>query len=127
MTNARRRALPAVARWLPVALWMGVIFRLSAIPGSSLPGRFSALGHFAVYAVLGTLLFLALRPGRRADEALVLAVFLAALYGIADEYHQSFVPMRTPDVADWGVDTLGSFVGAAVTARLVRMVRARWG
>lgn len=127
MTQTRNRAILAVARWLPAAVWMGVIFRLSAIPGSSVPGRFSSLGHFAAYAVLGALLFLALQPHRRADEALVLAVFLAALWGITDEYHQSFVPMRTPDVADWGVDTLGAFVGAAAGARLVRAIRARRG
>ena len=106
---------------------MGVIFRVSAIPGSDLPGRFSSLGHLGVYAVLGALTFVALQPNRRADEAVILAVFLAALYGITDEYHQSFVPMRTPDVADWGVDTLGAFVGALAAMSLARVVRARKG
>lgn len=115
MTRSRPRTLRALAHWLPVAAWMALIFRLSEIPGSQVPGRFSALGHFAVYAVLGALLTLALRENRTPGQTIVLAVFIAALYGVTDELHQSFVPMRTPDVADWGVDTLGAFAGAALS------------
>ena len=105
---------------------MGVIFRLSAIPGSNLPSRFGSLGHFLVYAVLGALIALALAPHRDTAQTITLAVFVAALYAVSDEYHQSFVPMRTPDVADWGVDTVGAFVGASVAlwARR-RVVRTR--
>jgi VanZ family protein len=107
-------------RWTPAVAWMAVIFRLSAIPGSNLPGRFSSLGHFVVYAVLGMLLVFALQPRRQPAQVIVIAVFIATIYGVSDEFHQSFVPMRTPDVADWGVDTLGAFAGAAVATLLVR-------
>lgn len=100
-----------VVRWVPAAAWAGVIFWFSALPGSSVPGRFSTLGHFAVYAVFGALLVFAL--GKHDARAFLTAVLIASLYGISDEFHQSFVPARTPDAVDWGVDTAGAFVGAA--------------
>jgi len=112
----------AALRWIPAIVWMGVIFRLSAIPGSDLPSRFGSLGHFVVYAIFGALLVIALARGRDSAQAITLAVFIAALYAVSDEYHQSFVPMRTPDVADWGVDTVGAFVGAALALWAIRRV-----
>ena len=104
---------------------MAVIFVLSATPGSQLPGRFSTLAHFLTYAVLGGLLVLALGTREPYGRSVAVAVILASLYGITDEFHQSFVPMRTPDVADWGMDTLGAFVGAWATASLAVKVGRR--
>jgi VanZ family protein len=37
---------------------------------------------------------------------------LASAYGITDELHQAFVPLRMPDPMDWLVDTVGAAVGA---------------
>jgi VanZ family protein len=40
--------------------------------------------------------------------------------------HQSFVPGRTPDITDWGIDTLGAAAGALAMAfggRKLRPVR----
>jgi len=91
---------------------MSIIFRLSALPGSEVPGRFGSLGHFLGYAMLGFLSFMALRDGRAPWTAFAIAVLLCSVYGITDEFHQSFVPGRSPDIVDWGVDTLGSAVGA---------------
>lgn len=98
--------------------WMALIFRLSEVPGSDVPGRFGAFGHFVLYAVLGALYVLAMPRSARPATAVLLAVALASLYGITDEYHQSFTPGRMPDVIDWVVDT----VGAATGVGLVRAV-----
>lgn len=108
------------ARWAPAVAWAGVIFWFSSIPGSSMPGRFSTLGHFGVFAILGALLMLAL--DRYDARAVLVATVLASLYAVSDEFHQSFVPMRTPDVLDWLVDTIGALSGAAA-AVAVRRVR----
>lgn len=104
------------ARWLAALAalaWMGLIFALSSLPGSSVPGRFGSLGHFVLYAVLGALYAVALPVTEPRWRALVLAVVLASAYGITDEFHQHFVPGRMPDVMDWAVDTAGA--AAAVT------------
>lgn len=113
MNNPAKTHIPRWAWWTMTAAWMAIIFRLSALPGSQVPGRFGSLGHFLGYLVLGLLSFMALRADNPAGAAFALAVLLCSAYGVSDEFHQSFVPGRTPDIVDWGVDTLGAAVGAA--------------
>lgn len=96
-------------------VWMGVIFAFSSLPGSSLPaGGYGGFGHFGGYLVLGVLNFVALDGPRRGWRAAALAVLLASIYGVTDEFHQSFVPGRTPDPADWVTDTAGAMTGALI-------------
>lgn len=68
--------------------------------------------HFAVFGLLGTLLC-RLGQGWRAAAWALLAV---SAFGAADEYHQSFVPGRSPEVADWIADTLGATVAVTFYA-----------
>ncbi len=84
---------------------------MSALPGSNVPGRFGTLAHFVEYAIFAALLYLALRVDMSRTRAAVLALLIASAYAVTDEFHQSFVPMRTPDPADWAVDTLGALAG----------------
>lgn len=105
--------------------WMGVIFALSSMQGSSLPGRFSSAGHFGVYAVLGALYLWALPHSKRGWPTAAAAVALASLYGITDEFHQSFVPGRTPDLIDWLVDTAGALAAVLVIGGVRRVLAAR--
>jgi VanZ family protein len=97
-----------------------VIFGFSSVPGSNIPGGYSQYGHLGEYFVLGLLLTLALRPGRSPRAAFLLAVVIASAYGVTDEFHQRFVFMRTPDVVDWMLDTVGAFVAAAAATLLLR-------
>ncbi len=105
-----------VALWVPALVWMAVIFWVSSLPGSEIPGGYATPGHLIAYSVLGGLLALPLLRMTGRDRAIALALLAASIYGITDELHQTFVPMRTPDVADWGVDTLGAFLGAVAVA-----------
>lgn len=108
MPHATRRLLG----WLGATLWAAGIFYLSSRPGSTLPGGYSVQGHLGEYAVLGALLAIAFAE-KNLDLATVgLAILVASLYGVTDEYHQHFVPLRTPDIADWALDTLGATAGA---------------
>ncbi len=120
--SARDRAL----RWAPVAAWMAVIFTMSSIPGSSLPGGYSFQGHLAEYTVLGALVMLALRHSPRRLTVALIAVAACSLYGVTDELHQAFVPLRTPDVLDWATDTVGAAAGVgAAFAWLAWRARGR--
>jgi len=104
-----------IAFWSAVAAWAGVIFFMSSVPGSELPGRIPPeLGHFSEYFVLGVLLYLALLADLPPRRALALAIVLASMYGVTDEFHQRFVVMRTPDVKDWAMDTAGALTGAGI-------------
>ena len=118
MTNPPTRPNRA-ARWIAVAGWATVIFMFSAQPGSNLPGGYSIQAHFIEYFVLGALLFWALRPRHGGVTAIVLALVLGSVYGITDEVHQNFVVMRTPDVVDWGIDTIGALAGALAAHFLI--------
>jgi VanZ family protein len=105
MTHERASRIAALAS----LGWMALIFGLSSLPGGSIPVTgLSVQGHFVLYAVLGGLYFLALFPRLAPRTAAIVALTLASLYGITDEFHQSFVPGRTPQVSDWLVDTLGA-------------------
>jgi len=70
--------------------------------------------HFFVYGLLGTLIFRAIRnkeSSRSQAYPMILGIVLAALYGISDEIHQSFVPERVADMYDVLADILGSTCG----------------
>jgi VanZ family protein len=105
------------ARWLAVAIWMALIFGLSAqpqlptLPEPLLDLLLKKAGHFSAYAVLAALLWRALVPSRRVWAT---AWLLAVVYALSDEWHQSFVPGRHPSLWDVLVDGCG-----AVTALLI--------
>jgi hypothetical protein len=118
----RTRRANQIVRWAAVVAWMGLIFFLSAQPRLprvmplGLPQIQDVVGHFIVYAVLAVLLWWALR-GAGMRRPLLWALAVTVLYSLTDEFHQSFVPNRHPDVFDLATDLAG-----AVTALLI----ARW-
>jgi len=119
----------AAGAFLLALAYAGIIFALSSQshPLPFLPPEFflhDKLLHATEYAVLGGLLALALRlAGVRPGLALIAAVLLASAFGASDEFHQSFVPGRTADVADWAADTLGAAFGASVAIAFLRRPR----
>lgn len=107
-----------ISNWVPVVLWLGVIFLLSAQPSlppmPSLPhDLLSRAGHFGEYLVLGWLLTrtAGAEPSRRRLLALLV---VAVAYAVSDEFHQSFVPNRTAAIDDAVVDVLGAVAGMFV-------------
>ncbi len=103
--------------WGPVWLHMALIFAISSIPNiSGLPGDISdKTGHGIGYFILGVLVLRALAGGRVPGVTLrtaVLALVISAAYGVSDEFHQRFVPGRSPDVRDVLADAEGAAVGA---------------
>jgi len=115
-------------RWVAgafAAAWMTLIFFLSELPGSAVPGRFGWLGHLLAYAVLAVLYLAALDPQLHAQKAAVLAVALASAYGILDEIHQLYTPGRSSDPLDWVVDTVGALAGVAVVFLIARRMAQR--
>lgn len=118
------RALPA---WLAIGapvIVMASIFVLSSRPhlpdfdGSA--DIQSIAGHFGAYAALGAALAVLFRwMGWSATRSLLVAIVLATLYGVTDEFHQSFVPNRSPDTKDLLVDFLGATAGALISMRVI--------
>ncbi len=106
---------------------MAAIFVVSHQSSVSIP--FDAPDYYAhgmSYTVLGFLLIRALAGGhlKAMTWGLVLAATaIGALYGVSDEFHQSFIPGRHPSVSDVIADTVGSFVGASAGAALGAWLR----
>lgn len=104
--------------WAPPLLYMAAIFRLSSESRAApviLALVWDKLLHLSEYAVLASLFaraFVGEGSGRLA--AMVAAALLTSGYGLTDEWHQSFVPLRTADVHDWFADTLGAVVGISI-------------
>jgi VanZ family protein len=119
---------PATAL-LPAALYAAVIFYLSsqAHPLAFLPPEVllqDKLLHLLEYAALAALLVPGLRlVGVPVRATLLAAVGLASLYGLSDEFHQSFVPGRDADVLDWVADTSGGVLGAIGASALLALRR----
>ena len=130
--------------WLPVLLWMAIIFSFSSDTHSEqhsaglfepfLLWFFPHLSHSTVeivhhlfrkcchlteYAVLGLLVWRALHGPRGYLPAwswpkvggTLLIVFI---YASTDEFHQVFVPSRTPMISDVFIDTAGGAIGLLV-------------
>ena len=128
-SGGKRRSLRRAWPWIPVVLYLALIFHLSSLPDPlpELTIRLWDKGiHFAEYGSLGGLLLFALRSSGVAwRRALLLAIAGASLYGASDELHQAFVTGRSSDVRDWVADTIGGAVGAGLVAGALRLVGAR--
>ena len=104
---SRQRLL---GRWLPLLLWMVIIFAVSDRSPSELPdfGLWDYLvkksGHFLAYAVMAGLAYRATAETRR---PFVWAMVITAIYAVSDEFHQTFVGGRTGTVRDVLVDCAG--------------------
>ena len=105
-----------VSAWLPPLVAMAIIFAFSASP-NPMPAVtavvWDKLLHATEYAGLAVLCARALAAeGVSGPRLVVTAALLASAYGASDEYHQSFVPNRESDAADWLADTCGAVVGS---------------
>lgn len=122
-------------RWLPALLWATLIFVASS-RSNPLPVSMPFVGvdkvvHTLIYGILSVLVFFALGPvqslppkramhdGGAQQASLVwlragITVVLVTIYGVSDEFHQSFVPGRTPDVFDVVADACGAIAAAGI-------------
>lgn len=124
----RTRPVPgstAFLLWLPPIAWAGVLFALSAGSGPAFAPPFphiDKLEHAGAYALLGFLVAraaagtFAISP----SGAVLAGGLAAAAYGVSDEFHQSFTPGRSVEVADAVADTAGGFAGAFAWVALAK-------
>jgi len=103
---------------------MGIIFLLSHTPGNNLPSlghNLDKVCHAIAYGTLAASILYAL-PSTNGKKSFSLlgpgVIFICFLYGLTDEFHQSFIPGRSPSWLDIAADTTG--------AALVVFIRNRW-
>lgn len=106
-------------KYLPSIVYMALIFYFSSIPFPEHipypafdPGKH--ILHLAEYAVLSTLLYYA---SHRSGESII----ISSVYGLTDEVHQYFVPLRFFDLYDLLFDCLGSIFGLCIVKIAMKM------
>ncbi len=126
--------------WLPVLIWLGVIFlgstdmlsaehtsrflvpflrwidpQISFATLNAIQLGIRKLGHLTEYAILAMLLWRALRSGTRWQMKMsilfLVAALASAIFAASDEFHQSFVPSRTASPNDVMIDICGALIG----------------
>ena len=121
-----------------LAGWMALIFFLSSLADeqASRVGPYDAyaiaklgslrslLAHLLLFGMLAALIQATLWSWttftNNSLRFAVIAISLAALYGISDEFHQSFVAGRNMSAADMMVNALGAVVAVATLRQLVK-------
>ena len=105
--------------WVPVLAYMALIFYESSqttLP-SAVEHVWDKLLHFGGYAPLAWLTVRALTDRFRLPTSMGIAGLawgFTTIYGMSDEWHQSFVPSRTMDPADLLADSLSAAVVATL-------------
>jgi len=103
-------------------LYMGVIFLLSSISGDAASPTVDSFtrtvkaiiyngAHIPLFALLAWLWCWSLAGWNIAlKQRLILAFCLTAVYGVTDEWHQSFTPGRDASFLDVMLDMLGAYL-----------------
>jgi len=110
--------------WVLVFGWMGVIYWLSdqsqLIPSTNplLAQTIAALGHVIFFGILYILFTHAIKASYKINPITLfkMGIVFILLYGLSDEYHQSFVPGRDANILDVGLDLVGSVLASRFKA-----------
>ncbi|MEP6819516.1 MAG: VanZ family protein [bacterium] len=92
----------------PILLWL--FPNLSEAKLAAVHFLMRKAGHFTEYAVFG---FLVRRAFITSSQAFLqrywfqLGLLIVVIYALLDEFHQSFVPSRTPSIYDSAIDVAG--------------------
>ena len=116
-----QRTRNIVLYWLPLILWMAVIYWLSAQPKLPHPARklglsdylfdYSAhaftFGFLAILAWRVITVYPSVLPNALVSSPSLSTAAFAATYALCDEIHQIFVPGRWATLRDWLADLVG--------------------
>lgn len=117
--------------WIPLIIWMIVIFILSSslfsseATGEYIVGFWNSLArhmaHISEYLILFLLFYRALNSGLKEFKysLTVNGTIGVFIYAISDEFHQHFVPGRHFRLVDLGYDLCGIVLGIAVLKLII--------
>jgi len=117
-----------ILRKIPAILVMAALFMLSTLPGNDPllnSVQFSdKIEHFIAYFVLGITFCIWIPSKNWLAKPIIygfVVVVLCTLFGISDEYHQTFVPDRSGDLYDLSVDSAGGLIAVFVYFLFVKI------
>ncbi len=100
--------------------------KLRLIESFQLPVRKAA--HFSVYALLGVCAFFAAASFNDTSfrKRYIMSLAFCLLYAASDEIHQRFVPGRSCQITDVGIDFFGALVATVVCILIVRKTKLKY-
>ena len=103
--------------WLPFIVWAIVIFSFSSNPTVKTSEvhwqdfLVKKTAHLVEYFAFSLLLYRAIvNSGIKSKNIILIVILITFLYGMSDEFHQSFTPGREPRLRDVMIDTSGSVI-----------------
>lgn len=128
----REKIVRQTNAWLPVLIWAGIIFKLSsgAVPSVSTiyiqDFIFKKGAHMFFFGMLSILVYRALIINNVAkNKVVILAILAATVYGMSDEFHQSFTQVREARIRDIGFDTIGGVIAVSMCYYLLPKLPTR--
>jgi VanZ family protein len=110
------RGRRALRLWGPVVVYMAAIFYVSSLPQAPIPAGTDKPWHSTAYFGFAVVVARAVAgglPRRIGARRAALAIAMAIGYAVSDEWHQTFVPGRSGDLADLVADAVGACAGTA--------------
>jgi len=103
--------------------YCSLIFWLSSksvLPTPMLFTHQDKVHHLGAYFIMGVLAWRFFNDYLQKPWLIfILSLCFCSLYGVSDEFHQSYVPNREADILDWVADTLGALI-ALITIHLTK-------
>lgn len=130
-------SLPEWRRFVPALGWMAVIFISSSRTGGQLNGwlpwvqqwlpglaSFNPM-HYVSYFILGLAVAYGLGRLSATWRGCLLNIVICVVYGLTDEWHQFFVPMRSPDMTDVLHDGMGAAAASLIVLLALKLRRSK--
>ena len=114
--------------YLLLFTYCGLIFFLSHQSSVPVPAWFPHIDkfiHASAYALMGLLVWRCVQHTSFADNQRILfSICFCSVYGMSDEWHQSFVVGRDSDVLDWLADTTGACLAVFIAQYWYRKLKS---
>lgn len=120
MTKQNERRKAAVF-WFMTTGYMALIFCLSSTNLHNVPvfvSKYDKIAHILIYLPLAFLLYRTIKKSGLKRHVFIIAFLFASIYGITDEFHQSFVVGRIASAGDVFADSFGAFAGSLLASFL---------
>ncbi len=118
--------MPKILNWIALIAYCGLIYWLSSKEHIPLPDVFNfqdKVLHAGAYFMMAVLSWRAFSHFQMPLKTLAWSsVIFCSIYGISDEWHQSFVSGRSSSAADWVADTIGAAVAVILLSRVRRLI-----
>ncbi|HFC76640.1 MAG TPA: hypothetical protein ENJ27_00180 [Candidatus Moranbacteria bacterium] len=129
--NIQKIIINFIKYYLPVLLWLFLIFSLSSMKGNATHKNIDIWfyierkgAHIMEYFIL-TILLLRLFSYEKVEriKAIIFAGGISLLWAFSDEVHQLFVFGREGKISDVGIDFIGIFLAITLNLILVKYRR----